>query len=114
MRTLVLKKGLKSLLRTEFYFFTLRQAWIHGVTHLIHPPFYPIQRLISLNHIKEILSVFYFSVSPGIFFILYIYFFYREDWNRAIQKKENIALLFGVLSFLFHGFFLEPSIGVSS
>ncbi|MCU0823690.1 MAG: dolichyl-phosphate-mannose--protein mannosyltransferase [Leptospira sp.] len=80
-------------------------------THLIHPPFYPIQRLISSNHIKEILSVFYFSVSPGIFFILYIYFFYREDWNRAIQKKENIALLFGVLSFLFHGFFLNPQLG---
>ncbi|MCZ8343549.1 MAG: dolichyl-phosphate-mannose--protein mannosyltransferase [Leptospira sp.] len=80
-------------------------------THLLNLPFYPIKRMISLNHIKEILSVFYFSVSPGLFFILYIYFFYREDWNHAIEKKENIALLYGAVSFLVNGFLQNPQLG---
>lgn len=80
-------------------------------THLVHPPFYPILRLISINHVKEILSVLYFNAGVSLFYLGYIFFFYRNEWRVFFSKEENIILCFGILSFGLHGFFHNPQLG---
>lgn len=80
-------------------------------THLIHPPFYPKNRLVSLNHIKEIISVIYWNASIASLFLLYQIFFSKHAWKNFIQRPESKTMIVAILAFFLHGFFHNPQLG---
>ncbi|MGE8721626.1 dolichyl-phosphate-mannose--protein mannosyltransferase [Leptospira terpstrae] len=80
-------------------------------THLIHPPFYPKSRLLSLNHIKEILSVLYWNASIATLFLLYQFFFFKKDWKAFVKRPETKITLVASFAFFLHGFFHNPQLG---
>ncbi|MDF3820606.1 dolichyl-phosphate-mannose--protein mannosyltransferase [Leptospira sp. 96542] len=104
--------GLLIILPVFFYFIFLHNPSIDSnSTHLIHPPFYPKQRLVSINHFKEILSVLYFNTGIPILFLLYGYFFHHNSWRTFIQKEEYKILFVASFCFFLHGFFHNPQLG---
>ncbi|MCW7494255.1 dolichyl-phosphate-mannose--protein mannosyltransferase [Leptospira sp. 2 VSF19] len=80
-------------------------------THLIHPPFYPKNRLVSLNHIKEILSVLYWNASIASLFLLHQIFFSQSEWKNFINRPESKVILVSIFAFFLHGFFHNPQLG---
>ncbi|TGM64751.1 dolichyl-phosphate-mannose--protein mannosyltransferase [Leptospira meyeri] len=104
--------GFSILLPWFLYFLFFHDPSIdRNSTHLIHPPFYPKNRLISLNHIKEILSVLYWNVSIPSLFLLYQFFFSRTEWKNFLKKPESKVILVAILAFFLHGFFHNPQLG---
>jgi hypothetical protein len=79
--------------------------------HATNPRFYPIQKMISINHIKEILSCMLFNSSPAVFSILYIAIFERSVWDNFQKSKYGKYLLFLLGGFLLHGFVHDPQLG---
>lgn len=80
-------------------------------THLIHPPFYPKNRLVSLNHIKEILSVLYWNASVATLFLLHQIIFYQSEWKNFIKRPESKVIAVSIFAFFLHGFFHNPQLG---
>ncbi|MBM9548890.1 glycosyltransferase family 39 protein [Leptospira sp. 201903074] len=80
-------------------------------THLIHPPFYPKNRLVSLNHFKEILGVLYWNASIATLFLFYQFFFFKKDWKVFVQRPETKIMLVACFAFFLHGFFHNPQLG---
>ncbi|PJZ85197.1 glycosyltransferase family 39 protein [Leptospira harrisiae] len=104
--------GFSILLPWFSYFLFLHDPSIdRNSTHLIHPPFYPKNRLVSLNHIKEILSVLYWNVSIASLFLLYQIIFYKLEWKNFIKKPESKATVVVIFAFFLHGFFHNPQLG---
>lgn len=80
-------------------------------THLIHPPFYPMKRWISLNHFKEITSVLYWNAFLSSFYLFYQWQFHKDKWKQFIQRPNHKALLVVVFCFFLHGFLHNPQLG---
>ncbi|TGL59905.1 dolichyl-phosphate-mannose--protein mannosyltransferase [Leptospira jelokensis] len=80
-------------------------------THLIHPPFYPMKRWISLNHVKEISSVLIWNVFFSAFYLLYQWTFQKETWKHFVSKPNHQTLFVVVFCFFLHGFFHNPQLG---
>jgi hypothetical protein len=80
-------------------------------THLLHPPFYPLKRLISMNHIKEFSSVVWWNSKIAIVLILYSYLFFKNEFVSVFKKSENKALVAVLVGFSLHGFFHNPQLG---
>ncbi|MBM9589618.1 glycosyltransferase family 39 protein [Leptospira sp. 201903075] len=104
--------GLSILLPWFLYFLFLHDPSIdRNSTHLIHPPFYPKNRLVSLNHIKEILAVLYWNASVATLFLLYQFFFFKKEWKAFIQRPETKTIFVCGFAFFLHGFFHNPQLG---
>ncbi|TGM73196.1 dolichyl-phosphate-mannose--protein mannosyltransferase [Leptospira mtsangambouensis] len=104
--------GFSILLPWFLYFLFLHDPSIdRNSTHLIHPPFYPKSRLISLNHIKEILSVLYWNVSIPSLFLLYQILFSRSEWKNFFRLPESKVTVVAIFAFFLHGFFHNPQLG---
>ncbi|TGL22438.1 dolichyl-phosphate-mannose--protein mannosyltransferase [Leptospira yanagawae] len=80
-------------------------------THLIHPPFYPMKRWISLNHLKEISSVLVWNVFFSAFYLLYQWRFQKENWKQFISNQTHQTLFVAVFCFFLHGFLHNPQLG---
>ncbi|MGV3668017.1 MAG: dolichyl-phosphate-mannose--protein mannosyltransferase [Leptospira bouyouniensis] len=80
-------------------------------THLIHPPFYPLKRWVSNNHLKEILSVLYWNAGISPFYLSYQFFFQKEKWKQFIKYPFHKLMLVVILAFVLHGFLHNPQLG---
>ncbi|TGM59164.1 dolichyl-phosphate-mannose--protein mannosyltransferase [Leptospira vanthielii] len=80
-------------------------------THLIHPPFYPQNRLVSLNHIKEILAVLYWNAAIATLFLFYQFFFFKKEWKAFAIRPETKTIFVAGFAFCLHGFFHNPQLG---
>ncbi|GBF50589.1 dolichyl-phosphate-mannose-protein mannosyltransferase [Leptospira ryugenii] len=80
-------------------------------SHLLHPPLYPLKRLISINHFKEVLSVLWWNSKPAIFVLLYFFLYDKKIFKTWISRRENAFLFVAFLSFLLNGFFINPMLG---
>ncbi|TGL44924.1 glycosyltransferase family 39 protein [Leptospira perdikensis] len=104
--------GLSILIPWFLYFLFFHDPAIdRNSTHLIHPPFYPKNRLVSLNHIKEILAVLYWNAAIATLFLLHQFFSYKKEWKVFIHKSENKTILVVCFAFFLHGFFHNPQLG---
>ncbi|MCW7480905.1 dolichyl-phosphate-mannose--protein mannosyltransferase [Leptospira kanakyensis] len=95
----------------SYFLFFHDPAIDRNSTHLIHPPFYPKNRLLSSNHLKEILSVLYWNASIATLFLLYQFFFSKNAWKVFVKKPETKVILVSILAFFLHGFFHNPQLG---
>ncbi|TGL87659.1 dolichyl-phosphate-mannose--protein mannosyltransferase [Leptospira congkakensis] len=104
--------GMSILLPWFLYFLFFHDPAIDkNSTHLIHPPFYPKSRLLSFNHLKEILSVLYWNASIATFFLLYQFFFFKNAWKEFIKRPETKVILVSIFAFFLHGIFHNPQLG---
>lgn len=102
-------------------------AWIGGIfayflflsdpttnpsqTHVLTPPLYPWKRLISMNHLKEILSVTWFTAAFPVTIITLSLLFKKKESIEILKKPENKYILFAVIGFYIHSFIHNPSLG---
>lgn len=104
--------GFSILLPWFLYFLYFHDPAIdRNSTHLIHPPFYPKNRLVSLNHIKEILGVLYWNAAIASLFLIYQVLFFKNEWKVFAQKPETKVIFVATFSFFLHGFFHNPQLG---
>lgn len=80
-------------------------------THLIHPPFYPIKRLISMNHFKEFFSVLYWNVFLSSFYLVYQWLFEKEKWKNFIKQPNHRLMFVATFAFVLHGLIHNPQLG---
>ncbi|TGN07044.1 dolichyl-phosphate-mannose--protein mannosyltransferase [Leptospira ilyithenensis] len=80
-------------------------------SHVLHPPFYPLKRLISVNHFKEILFVVWWNASLPFSIFIFSLIFYPDQFKEIFGKKENKLVLVTAFAFLLHGFFHNPQLG---
>jgi hypothetical protein len=80
-------------------------------THVLTPPLYPWKRLISMNHLKEILSVTWFTTAFPITIISLSFLFKKKESIEILKKPENKYILFAALGFYIHSFVHNPSLG---
>lgn len=106
-----LSTGLVLVLFYGYFFFFSDLRLDISLGHLTNPKFYPIKRLISTQHLKEILYCLLFSALPSTVLIGYVYFFDRETWDSQKSNAEFRFLGFMVLGFLLHGFIFNPQLG---
>ncbi|PJZ46785.1 glycosyltransferase family 39 protein [Leptospira brenneri] len=95
----------------SYFLFFHDPAIDRNSTHLIHPPFYPKSRLVSLNHFKEILSVLYWNASIASLFLSYQFLFFKKEWKAFVERPETKVILVTILAFFLHGFFHNPQLG---
>ncbi|EOQ96770.1 dolichyl-phosphate-mannose-protein mannosyltransferase [Leptospira wolbachii serovar Codice str. CDC] len=104
--------GFSILLPWFLYFLYFHDPAIdRNSTHLIHPPFYPKNRLVSLNHIKEILAVLYWNTAIATLFLFYQFFFFKKEWQVFVQRPETKTIFVACFAFFLHGFFHNPQLG---
>ncbi|MCZ8156357.1 MAG: dolichyl-phosphate-mannose--protein mannosyltransferase [Leptospira sp.] len=94
-----------------YYLFVHDPAIDRQSSHVLHPPFYPIKRLISLNHVKEIFSLMVWNSLLPVILLSYYFIFHKKDFQLLFSKRENRFLFAATLSFLCHGFFHNPQLG---
>lgn len=80
-------------------------------SHLMHPPIYPWKRLISINHLLEIMAVLWYNSRIPLLLLMYLYVFERSILKSFFQKKENKFILAVTISFLMNGFIINPMLG---
>jgi hypothetical protein len=105
--------GLAIIALPFFYFLFFADSRFElSLTHIAHPPFYPIRRILSTNHLKEILSCMFFSVGLSFLVILYSLVYKRRllfDFG-----KQNLFLFWGIVGFILHAFLFNPLLGFPS
>ncbi len=80
-------------------------------SHLLHPPLYPWKRLVSINHIIEILSVMWYNSKIPVFILSFFYIFERNKLRYFFNEKANTLVFVVFLSFFCNAFFINPMLG---
>lgn len=80
-------------------------------SHIASPPFYPLKRLVSANHIYEILSVLFFTAFVPLLIFLYTLFFRREFWKKFKTSTAEKFILLIFYGYLLHAFIHNPMLG---
>lgn len=80
-------------------------------THLTNPKFYPISKMISINHFRDILFCIVGSAFLPFVVLLYLLFFKKEQSIQILKRKEFQFLIFVLIGFLIHGFVHYPQLG---
>lgn len=81
-------------------------------THLLHPPIYPWKRMISMNHLKEMLSVIWFvGWAPVLATLVTLSKLGYQKLKEFASLPENQIVLIGILAFSFHLFRHNPMLG---
>lgn len=80
-------------------------------THIANPPFYPLKRLISSNHFKEILGCLVFACFFPFYSTLYFFLFQKKEFLSFCKEDTNKFILLLVCGFLIHGFTFNPLLG---
>lgn len=80
-------------------------------THLTNPKFYPLSKIISKTHFRDILFCIIGSAFFGSIVLLYTFVFYRENVLSLFRKPEYRFLGLVLLGFLLHGFVHYPQLG---
>jgi len=83
-------------------------------THIAHPPFYPLSRMISTKHFLEILSCIFFTCFPSFFLLLDALIFKKRELITLEKDKEFIFLFVALGGFLVHAFTFHPLLGFPS
>ncbi|MEM7179994.1 MAG: glycosyltransferase family 39 protein [Spirochaetota bacterium] len=80
-------------------------------THIAHPPFYPLRRLVSMAHFKQLLANAIFVALPALLLVATELLFYREDIREFFSHKANRLLGCGLLGFAGIAFLQDPMLG---
>jgi len=80
-------------------------------THLLSPPIYPWKRWISLNHVSEILGVFWFTTMFSGIVLLFSYLSDRKEFCLILQRPRARFFALAVFGFFIHAFFHNPTLG---
>ncbi|HRG73094.1 MAG TPA: hypothetical protein PLX69_00905 [Leptospiraceae bacterium] len=80
-------------------------------THLTNPKFYPIAKMISINHFRDILFCIVGSAFLPFVVLLYLLLFKKEQTIQILKRKEFQFLIFVLIGFLIHGFVHYPQLG---
>ncbi|MCB1190166.1 MAG: hypothetical protein H7A23_10820 [Leptospiraceae bacterium] len=80
-------------------------------THVTNPPFYPLKRIISANHFKEILSCTVFSCFLPFYSLFYFGIFNRGNLKIFYKEKKNQFILWIIFGFCLHAFIFNPLLG---
>lgn len=83
-------------------------------SHILSPPFYPIRRIISINHFKEILSVLWFTSLFPILIIIIAYLNNKEEFKKLHSNPKVVFNLWIVVGFFLHSLVLNPLLGFPS
>ena len=80
-------------------------------THFFNPPFYPLRKIFSINHLKQIFQVLLFSAFLPITIFVYFYCLKRKVLNEICKKPESKFLLWIFFGFFIHLFIFDPKLG---
>ena len=80
-------------------------------THLTNPKFYPLSKIISKTHFRDILFCLIGSAFLGSIVLLYAFIFYKEKLISLLKKPEYQFLEFVLFGFMIHGFVHYPQLG---
>ena len=80
-------------------------------THFFNPPFYPLKRIISTNHFKEIIQCILFTALMPFSILMYFYLYKKQKLKEILKKSEYKFIFFFVIGFLLHSFLLNPLLG---
>jgi hypothetical protein len=80
-------------------------------THLTNPKFYPITKIISINHFRDILYCLLANAFIPVVYILYSYLRDKQNFLEFLNFKEVQFVLFVILGFSIHGFVHFPQLG---
>ncbi|MCE9500521.1 MAG: hypothetical protein K8R21_08495 [Leptospira sp.] len=83
-------------------------------THIAHPPFYPMRRMFSLNHVYEIGSCIGFSCFVPFWILSHQFTFERKRMVSFLAKPENLFVCLVSAGFLIHGITFNPLLGFPS
>lgn len=80
-------------------------------THLTNPKFYPLSKIISKTHFRDILFCVIGSAFLGSMVLFYVFIFYKEKLFSLLKKPEYQFLGFVLFGFMIHGFVHYPQLG---
>lgn len=80
-------------------------------THLTNPKFYPLSKIISKTHFRDILFCVIGSAFLGSMVLFYVFIFYKEKLISLLKKPEYQFLGFVLFGFMIHGFVHYPQLG---
>lgn len=80
-------------------------------THLTNPKFYPLKKIISINHFRDILFCIIGSTFLPFVILIYYISFRRLELKNIFKKKEIQFLMTVLTGFSIHGFVHYPQLG---
>lgn len=80
-------------------------------THLTNPKFYPLSKIISTTHFRDIFYCILGSAFLPFITLIYLFLFDRIKVIALFKKGEFQFLAFVLLGFLIHGFVHYPQLG---
>ena len=80
-------------------------------THLTNPKFYPLKKMISINHFRDILFCIIGSAFLPFVFIIYNMSFNWTELKKVFLKREIQFILYVLVGFSIHGFVHYPQLG---
>ncbi len=80
-------------------------------SHILHPPFYPWKRMISIGHAKDFFSVLWWNCFLPAYFCLAVFLYQKDKWKQILSLPENRIFLFSILGFTLHAFTMNPLLG---
>lgn len=80
-------------------------------THLTNPKFYPLSKIISTIHIRDIFFCIIGSAFLPFIILLYSFLFYKSQFIKTLKRKDLHFLSFVLFGFFLHGFFHYPQLG---
>ncbi|WCL48238.1 hypothetical protein [Leptospira sp. GIMC2001] len=100
------------IIPTFSYFLFFADATIHASqTHALTMPIYPWRRMISMNHLKDIMGVIWFTSCAPVLAILYCRIFHSNKLNDFFEKPEIRFILLAILGFFIQAFTINPMLG---
>jgi len=80
-------------------------------THLTNPKFYPLSKIISTIHIRDIFFCIIGSAFLPFIILVYSFLFYKIQFIQTLKRKDLRFLSFVLLGFFLHGFVHYPQLG---
>jgi hypothetical protein len=102
-----------SILLPVFLYFTLLSdvRFDFTQTHLTNPKFYPLSKIISKTHFRDIFYCILGSAFLPFITLIYMFLFDKKKVIVLFKKREFQFLAFVLLGFFIHGFVHYPQLG---
>lgn len=80
-------------------------------THIAHPPFYPLSKIISTKHFMEIFTCIFLTCFFPFVYLADSFLFQKEKIVKLKTNKEFIFLLVTIFAFFINAFTHHPVLG---
>lgn len=77
-------------------------------THIMSLPFYPLRKIISTNHLIEILGNLWFTNGFAVVFLSFAYLSNKNKFKEFCSLPENILIILVILGFFIHSIVFNP------